>query len=152
LGLFNKKAMKILLKNTESGLIPLYDDDYDKKKMLKIGEYYKATITKSRNISFHRKYFALINTAWEYLTENQQKGLSNSKDVFREAVQVSAGHYKMAYNIEKNMWFQVADSISFDSMDELAFRELYERVKDVIFIVFLSHVSHEEFERNLIEF
>lgn len=144
--------MKILLQNTESGLIPLYDDDYDVRKKLKIGETYKATIVKARNVDFHRKYFKLINTSWEYLTENQQSNLNNSKEAFREAIQVTAGHFKMAYSIEKNDWYQVAESISFDSMDEFAFRELYERVKDVIFIVYLRHVSQEEFERNLIGF
>ena len=28
--------MKLLLKNTSSGLIPIYDDDYEEKKKLKI--------------------------------------------------------------------------------------------------------------------
>lgn len=144
--------MKILLQNTDRGLIPVYDEDYDNRKKLKVGETYKATIVKARNVNFHRKYFKLINTAWEYLSENQQNNLKGSKEAFREAVQVSAGHYKMSYSIERNEWLQVADSISFDSMDEFAFRELYERVKDVIFIVFLRHVSQEEFMDNLKDF
>ena len=144
--------MKLLLRKTESGLIPMFDDDYDKSSKLTLGETYKATITKSRNISFHRKYFALINTAWEYLTENQQASLRNNKEAFRECVQVSAGHFKLSYSIERNEWIETPCSISFDSMDEFEFRELYERVKDVIFIVFLKHVSQEEFLSNLIDF
>ena len=34
--------MEIRLLNTPSGLKPLYDEDYDQKKKLKIGEIYKA--------------------------------------------------------------------------------------------------------------
>ena len=43
-------------------------------------------------------------------------------------------------------------SISFDKMDEFAFRELYSRIKDVILTTFLKHISYEEFEKNLINF
>lgn len=77
--------MKIRLLNTARGLIPCYDDDFDEKKKLKIGE--------------------------EYVAE-----------------------------------------IAFDKMDEAEFSELYERVKDVLFEVFLKNISIEEFEANLINF
>ena len=52
--------MILLLKNTVEGLKPLYDDDYEEKRKLKIGEVYKADIKpmKPRNLQFHRKYFA----------------------------------------------------------------------------------------------
>jgi len=77
--------MKIRLLNTARGLIPCYDDDFDEKKKLKIGE--------------------------EYVAE-----------------------------------------IAFDKMDEAEFSELYERVKDVLFEVFLKNISIEEFEANLMNF
>lgn len=55
--------MKIKLLNTSVGLKPLYDEDFEEKKKLKIGEVYEATIKRPRNLSFHRKYFGLINLA-----------------------------------------------------------------------------------------
>lgn len=58
--------MKIKLLNTSVGLKPLFDEDFEEKKKLKIGEVYEATIKRPRNLSFHRKYFGLINLAWEY--------------------------------------------------------------------------------------
>ena len=61
--------MKIKLLNTSVGLKPLYDEDFEEKKKLKIGEVYEATIKRPRNLSFHRKYFGLINLAWEYQNE-----------------------------------------------------------------------------------
>lgn len=52
--------MKLYLLNTREGLKPMYDEDYDEKKKLKIGEVYEAEIRQPRNLRFHRKYFALL--------------------------------------------------------------------------------------------
>lgn len=38
--------MELYLKNTAHGLIPLYDDDFEEKRKLKIGEVYKVSIKK----------------------------------------------------------------------------------------------------------
>jgi hypothetical protein len=59
--------MKLFLQNTTHGLIPCYDADYDEKKKLKAGKVYKVEIKLARNYDFHKKYFALINCAWEYI-------------------------------------------------------------------------------------
>ena len=55
-----------------SGLVPINDASYDEKKKLKIGQVYEVTIKLVRNYDFHKKYFALINCAWEFMTEKQQ--------------------------------------------------------------------------------
>ena len=41
--------MKILLHNTDRGLVPVYGSDFDEKKKLKIGEDYEAEIRQPRN-------------------------------------------------------------------------------------------------------
>ena len=48
--------MKLLLLNTASGLKPMYDEDYEEKK-LKIGEVYQATIKTVRNYELHKNNF-----------------------------------------------------------------------------------------------
>lgn len=141
--------MKIFVKNTSSGLVPLYDEDYDNKKKLKLDEVYRVDIVKARNVEFHRKYFSLINTGWEYLNENQQQFYHNSKEGFRSSVQIAAGYYKQVYSIGRNEWIEETISISFDKMDEFKFRELYERVRDVIFSLIEENVSEQEFIMNL---
>lgn len=55
--------MKLQLLNTTRGLVPLYDEDFEEKKKLKLGTEYTAEIKVSRNSKFHRKYFALLNAA-----------------------------------------------------------------------------------------
>lgn len=143
--------MKLLLLNTASGLKPMYDEDYEEKQKLKIGEVYQATIKTVRNYELHKKYFAMLRCAWEYLTQ-RQRDFFKSKEVFRKTVQISAGYSEPVFNIAKKEWQEQAKSISFDNMDEFEFRELYENVRTVIFTVFLKHVSLEEFEKELINF
>lgn len=143
--------MKLFVTNTMTGLVPNYDDDYDKKLKLKIGHTYEVDIKEARNYEFHQKFFALINCSWEYLNESQQKYFKN-KEVFRKSMILSAGFCNVFFNLKTKSWTESPKSISFRKMDELEFSELYERVKDVIFEIILQNVSEEEFTNNLINF
>jgi hypothetical protein len=144
--------MELLLLNTDGGLKPCYDEDYDNKKKLKLGQIYKAKITIARNIDFHRKYFALINCAWAYQNEKTTAYFKNDINSFRKTIEVAAGHCDTLFNLRLKEWVDVPKSIAFDKMDELEFRELYDRVKDIIFSMFIKNVSEEEFMNNLINF
>ena len=141
--------MKLLLKNTASGLVPIYDDDFDEKKKLKIGQVYEVSIKLVRNYEFHKKYFALINYAWEYLTEPQMEFYKN-KEVFRKIIEVVAGHCEKWYSPALKDWVEIPKSISFDKMDNAEFQDLYARVLDVIIISL--KIDKEEFERNVANF
>lgn len=144
--------MELLLYNTPEGLKPCYDEDYDEKKKLKIGETYRAKITLLRNARFHRKYFALIKLAWEYQNESTIAHFRNDVELFRKTVEIAAGHCEPVYNIELKAWVDIPKSIAFDKMDEAAFRDLYERVKDVLFAMFLMNIDEEEFLHHLSNF
>jgi hypothetical protein len=144
--------MKLQLFNTPEGLKPCYDADYDQKKKLKLGVIYTAEIRQARNIAFHRKYFALINLAWEYQNERTRNHFKNSIEAFRKTVEIAAGHYDPVYSIARKEWIETPKSISFAKMDDSEFQSLYERIKDVLFAVFLRHITEEEFMNNLINF
>lgn len=144
--------MKLLLLNTAQGLKCLYDKDYDEKKKLKIGETYMADIKMPRNIKFHKKYFALINCAWSYQNERSQSHFKESIECFRKTIEIAAGHCDPVYSLERREWLDMPKSISFSQMDEAEFQDLYERVKDVIFNIFLKNISVDEFMQNLANF
>lgn len=144
--------MELNLLNMASGLVPCDDNDYEEKRKLKVGQIYKATIKLNRNYRLHRKYFALINCAWAYQTEQQTAFFHESVDVFRKTVEVAAGHCERVYSIARKEWIDVPKSIAFDKMDEAEFRDLYERVKDVLFAIFLRGVNEEEFLNELANF
>lgn len=144
--------MDIFLLNTTSGLKPCYDEDYEEKKKLKIGQIYRAKITLVRNYKFHKKYFALINCAWAYQNEKTVEHFKHNVDCFRKTVEIAAGYCDTVYNISLKSWVDTPKSIAFDKMDEFEFRNLYDNVKRVLFTVFLRNISEEEFTRNLINF
>lgn len=143
--------MKLLVINTPRGLVPMGDDDYEEKKKLKLGQTYSVEIKVARNLDFHRKYFALVAYAWEFLNE-QEAAKFKSKENFRKYLEMAAGHCDIIYHPRLQEFVEVPKSISFGSMDNTAFSELYERVKDVIFSIIGDRVSRDEFERLLIDF
>lgn len=141
--------MKFNVVNTMQGLVPAQDADFETKRKLRIGEVYQVSIKQLRNYEFHKKYFALINCAWEYQNERVQTHFKESVELFRKTVEVSAGHCDLVYSIERKEWVEVPKSIAFDKLKETDFQDLYERVKNVLFEIFLEHISAEVFESNL---
>lgn len=143
--------MKLNLLCTQHGLVPMYDEDYDLKKRLKIGQTYVADVKVARNVGFHRKYWALLNAAWSLLPERTSNGF-RSLEGFRSYVIVAAGFYELYFNPRLKEFVEVPKSISFEKMDEVEFGELYDRSKDVIWSIIGRYVSEEDFERCLINF
>lgn len=143
--------MKLNLLCTQQGLVPMYDEDYDLKKRLKVGQSYVADVKVARNVGFHRKYWALLNAAWSLLPERTSNGF-RSLEGFRSYVIVAAGFYELYFNPRLKEFVEVPRSISFEKMDEVEFSELYDRSKDVIWSIIGRYVSEDDFERCLINF
>lgn len=144
--------MEIFLFNTPQGLIPMYDDDFEEKRKLKYGEKYKARITVPRDLTKHRKYFALIKCAWEFQNEKVQAFFNNNIEVFRKTVEMAAGHCEKVYSTRLKEWVDIPKSISFDSVDDAEFKGIYDRVFDVLLSTFLKHITEQEFKDKLIRF
>jgi len=116
--------MKLLLRNTATGLVPEYPSDFDEKKKLKVGEVYSVEIKKARNYEFLKKFMAMVKVG-----HNNTK-LELPFDVYRKVMIMKAGYFK-AYNTGKGVYYE-ADSIAFENMDEETFQDVYNRVLDVI--------------------
>ena len=143
--------MKLLVVNTPRGLVPLGDDDYEEKKKLKLGQTYSVEVKVVRNVDFHRKYFALIAYAWEFLNEQETERFKD-KENFRKYIEIAAGHCEVIFHPRLQEFVEIPKSIAFAKMDNTAFSDLYGRVKDVIFSIIGDRVTQEEFERLLIDF
>jgi hypothetical protein len=143
--------MKIKLCRSPFGLSGAYDDDREAIKRLKHDEIYEVDIKLQRNPAFHRKYFALFRVAWEYQNEDTQSWFG-SMDAWRKAVEVAAGHCEKAYSLTLNDWVEIPKSIAFDKMKEEEFQDLYERVKHVLFTIFLPDIAEEDFFEALKDF
>lgn len=117
--------MKYLFVKTLSGLRPI-DDGCKAYNRLKVGESTELDIVTPRNAKFHRLFFALLNLAYE----NQE--LYKSMKHFRKDLIKAAGFYHEEMNHFTGKMELEADSISFSKMDEIEFKEVYDRVLDVI--------------------
>jgi hypothetical protein len=142
--------MKLRLLNTAAGLKPMYDEDYDEKKKLKIGEVYEVTIKLDRNPDFHRKLFALVKTAWECLPERQTNGFRTMEN-FRKYLTVAAGFCDIYYHPRLKEWVEFPKSWSFEKMDNAEFEDMYNKILDVVLTLVSKFVSEDEFKK-LLEF
>jgi hypothetical protein len=115
---------KIFCKNTATGLIPLYDSDYEEKRKLKIGEVYECEIKRKRNYDFHKKFFALIKLG----CENSPLGMP--EQAYRAYVTMKAGYAEVYKTPTGRM--ALPQSISFSSMDQPKFEKLFFAVLQII--------------------
>ena len=123
--------MKLNLIKTLSGLKLAYDTDHDNYKKLPLNEVFEVTYTKKRNSKFHAKFFALINLCYQ-----NQNHFNNFEHLRKELI-ICAGHYELIFNLDTGDQKKEALSISFASMDETQFNQLYSDVLQVICDKFL---------------
>jgi len=101
----------------------------------KLGDIIRSPFRQMRNAGFHRKLFALFNLAYDYWEpgEVDTKWGSPQKnfDTFRKNLTILAGYGSPVFNID-GTYKMKADSISFGSMDQETFNELYSNVIDTI--------------------
>ena len=116
--------MKLFVKNTINDLVPLYPSDFDSKRKLKLGQDYEVEVKNPRNVGFHRKFFALLNVGHENTL------LDMPFDTYRKYITIKAGFFN-AYQTPKGIFYD-AKSISFSSMEQEEFEDVYSRVLDKI--------------------
>ena len=134
--------MKLLCRNTIQGLVPLFPADFDEKRKLKLGEDYQVEVTNPRNVGFHKKFFAMLNVGHE------NTSLDMPFDTYRKYMIVKAGFFT-AYQTPKGVYYD-PNSISFASMSQDEFEEVYSRVLDKV--IEDVGLDRESVEKQLINF
>ena len=120
----------------------MYPSDFDQKRKLKLGCDYEAEIKLPRNYPFLKKFMALINIGCE------NSSLNMPFDTYRKYMTIKSGYYN-AYETPKGVYYE-AMSLSFASMPEEEFQDVYSRVLDKI-IEDIGCTS-EDIETQLINF
>lgn len=140
----------VLVKHSQSGL--LLPDDVDTSdfiKKLKDGAIIRADFKKMRNPAFHRKYYALLNFAYENWEPSAQtykdQVVEKNFDRFRKDIAILAGFGFPTYNIRGEMRME-AKSISFASMDEVEFEKLFQSTITVIMKHILTNYTQEDIQ------
>lgn len=132
--------MKISLTRTLSGFKPTNDSDFELSKKIKLNEPYEYEFKKPRNYKFHKKFFALVNMVYQ-----NQEQYTNIEHLRKDLI-IESGNYEIRYNM-LGVEIYEPKSISFASMDEIQFSELYNSVIDVIIKYF--HFEKEEILENI---
>lgn len=120
------------------------------KKLFKFkdGDNVEMITWKDRDITKHRKYFALMNCTLYHMPENS---FINDLNVLRKTVQICIGNCDIAFGMDGDKQLQ-AKSISFKGMDQVEFDELYTRSLNYIVSVILKDMPFEEFEEDILNF
>lgn len=133
------------IKTPNNTFMPASYHDQELLKKIKAGAAVKLSCTQVRNYEFHKKYFALLNMAFDYWEPPENRatkvlvGVTPEKnfDRFRKDIAILAGFYNATYRLNGLVRLE-AKSISFHSMSEDEFEELYTKTIDVI----IKHVMH----------
>jgi len=154
---------------TSYALMPAHVSDLEAVKKLPAHQPIRVKVTRIRNVDHHRKYFALLNYAfdvWEppigFVTGGgapmgtdpmppYYHGVEIEKnfDRFRKDIAILCGFYEASYRLNGEVRLQ-AKSISFASMDQDEFEQLYDKTIDVIVKHVLKSYSGDEL-RNVVD-
>ena len=109
------------------------------------------------NIKFHRKFFALMHLAFDYWEPpkhgegsalSDKMAIERNFDRFRYDVTILAGYYDATYRLNGDVRLE-AKSISFGSMSEDDFEDLYSKVIDVIINRVCTQFSEYELRKQV---
>ncbi|MYM34878.1 DUF1367 family protein [Duganella sp. FT94W] len=141
----------VLLTKTHAGtLAPADEESAEHIAKLKLGETVSVQMRKKRNMRFHRKYFALLDFAfeqWEPSGELTYQGMpvAKNKERFRKDLIILAGFYESTVNIRSEVRLE-AKSISFAQMDEVEFEQLYNATVDVVLRRILTRYTRQDLD------
>ncbi len=132
-----------------SALIPADAMTAEYIEKLKTGDVIHSEFKKKRNAKFHRKYFSLLNFAFEHAEHGDYEYMGErvepNFDEFRSNLAVLSGYYTPTFDINGNVHLR-AKSISFANMDEAKFEALYSMTINVILRKVLRNYSREQLD------
>lgn len=111
----------LYLIRTIAGLAAIDDAGKDILRKIKVGRTVKCEITQPRNLKFHRKFFALLNTVWA------AAGDWPTPDALLIELKLKLGLIDEITVRETGEVVKILGSISFAAMDQTTFDAFYER-------------------------
>lgn len=142
--------MDLHLTRTPYGLAPATDEAVEALSKVPMGSPVNASISRPRNGKFHRKFFALLDVAYqnhEWPEVQTQWGKAKcNRELFRKYVIVRAGHYEPALTPKGEVRAE-PKSISWAKMGEDEFDRLYNDVLNVILAEFLTNWKDGDVEK-----
>ena len=143
-------ATEIILEKRGNIFIPVDQQAIDYISKKKEGAGLRCEIKEIRNYKFHKKYFSLLN----YAFDNWEPGEVNGKygkpqknfERFREDIIILSGYYESVIRINGEVVIK-AKSISFANMSQEEFEKLYSNTIDVILQRILRNYTKQDLEQ-----
>jgi len=121
-------------------LYPASEHDRELLGKFKTGEPTRVTLRRVRNYEFHKKFFKLLDLAFDYWIPPENVLGEKNFDRFRYDITILAGFYEQTVRLNGEIRTE-AKSISFDNMSEDEFEDLYLKTIDVIIKHVLKNYS-----------
>ena len=161
-----------VIKMPDGNLMPASEHDREQLRAIKSMQPCRVKLTRVRNYEFHKKWFALVQYAYEnwggpiWETSNlpvskrsypryadeKRKALSvephKDFDRFRKDITILAGYYDATYRLNGEVRLE-AQSISFGAMSEDEFEKLYSATIEVIVKHVLTHLDGDSLRATL---
>jgi len=139
-----------LIKDSYNRFLPAFGSDYETASRISVGDTVKASITRPRNIQFHKKYFALIDTIHRSMDESLTEAYPTPENL-RYVIMILTGNFDIQI-MPDGTQNKKPKSISFASMDDYEFEKVYSASLDVALKYFLKDMNKEDFEREILNF
>lgn len=146
---FKCKILDVEKFNESIGFVT--DKDFVKSLRLKQDQYLNIETWQERNIFFHKKFFAFLNAAIYLLPEDKKYDNLRNLDYLRKKLMIIIGEVEEIIGLDGQIHLQ-ANSISFKSMDEERFSEIYSACTRAVLKYFLHGISMKDFENTIANF
>ena len=137
--------MKRHFKKVVGGLVPAFQEDEIWLSKKKPGALLELGIKEPRNGMLHRKWWALAN----YLAEHSDR-FPTAEHASKYTL-IELGYCTWVERKTRGLWYPIADSISFASMDDDTFSEMYGKACDLLCEI-IPHVNDANVAQVLAEF
>ena len=140
-------ATEIIVRKMYDSFAPVDQSNLELMESFKLGGEYKATFTQPRNLPFHRKFFALLDIAFDAWEPEpvMYRGMeiAKNKERFREDITILAGYGEPTFNLNSEVRYK-AKSISFAKMDQKTFDKLYSAAINVVLQRVLTNYTRHD--------
>lgn len=134
-----------LEKRLDGSFVPATPQDAEAMQRVKIGDGITVEFRRMRNYEFHKKYFALLNLAYD-AWETKEGAPEKNFHQFREDITILSGYYIQVYRVDDSVR-TIAKSISFGSMEADEFEKLYDKTCDVLIKRILTTYTRPDIDR-----
>lgn len=153
-----------VIKMPDGNLMPASEHDREQLRSIKSMQPCRVRVTRVRNYEFHKKWFALVQYAYEnweppmaiatadllageFVTPPEEYPHKDF-DRFRKDIIILAGYYDATYRLNGEVRLE-AKSISFGAMDEDEFSKLYDATIEVIVKHVITHLDGDTLRATL---